>query len=396
MGIKRLFSFILVFAVMFTGVCFADVPPEETENTAAKAQEVKPQIDIKAKSVVLIEASTRKVIFEQASNEKRAPASVTKIMTMLLVMEAVESKKISLSDKVSTSEHAASMGGSQIWLEKGEEMTVDELLKATAIASANDAAVSLAEFVGGSEIGFVTMMNERAKELGMNNTNFVNACGLDVENHLTSAHDIALMSAELLKHKLVVDYSLVWMDTLRGGKTELVNTNKLIKSYNGVTGLKTGTTDDAGVCISASAKRDNMELIAVVLGSDNSNDRFNTAKNLLDYGFATHTLYSPKFEDVTLDTIPVLHGIERTVKIAVEKKDGGILLKKGREKDIQQAVELAENVSAPVEKGQSVGKIVLTLDGEAVGEFLIKSEQGVDKIRMGSAFMIILRELLRI
>ena len=243
-------------------------------------------LKIKAKAAVLMEPHTGQVLYAQNPDEKLAPASITKVMSLLLIMEAIEQGKLTLKTKVSCSEHAASMGGSQIWLEVNEEMTVDELLRASVIASANDATVALAEAVAGSEDAFVRLMNEKAAALGMKNTTFVNACGLDADGHLTTARDVAIMSSALIKHSLIKKYSTVWMDALRDGKSELVNTNKLVRYYSGATGLKTGTTSKAGCCVSATAERDGMELVAVIMGGENSNERFSGAKKLLDYGFA--------------------------------------------------------------------------------------------------------------
>ncbi|MBQ2135263.1 MAG: D-alanyl-D-alanine carboxypeptidase, partial [Clostridia bacterium] len=261
-----------------------DVPLEASSNNAVIGQ----KLDIKAKSVILMEVNTGKILYEDNADEALPPASITKIMSLLLVMEAIDRGDFDLQTVISASEHACSMGGSQIWLEPGESMEVDSLLKAAVIASANDATVALGEAVAGSEEGFVALMNERAKELGMINTNFVNCTGLDAEGHLTSAHDVAIMSCELIKHDLIKDYSTVWMDTLRNGESELVNTNKLVRFYEGTTGLKTGTTSTAGYCLSATAQRNGMELAAVVMGGDTSNDRFGGAKKLLDYGFANY------------------------------------------------------------------------------------------------------------
>lgn len=237
------------------------------------------EAEVKAPSAVLMEAQTGKVLYEKNSHEKRPCASITKVMTLLLVMEALDTGKIKLTDTVSASEHAASMGGSDIWLKPGESMSVDDMLKATVIASANDAAVALAEFVSGSEDEFLQQMNEKAKELGMKETVFKNCNGLDEDGHVTSAYDVAVMSRELMKHKKIFDYTKTWIDYLRDGKTQLVNTNRLIRSYNGITGLKTGTTGKAGSCISATAERDGVKLIAVVLGASSTDDRFSAAKH---------------------------------------------------------------------------------------------------------------------
>ena len=250
------------------------------------------QVAVTAPAAVLMEASTGQVLFEKGAHDRRACASITKVMTLLLTFEALEAGKLSLDQELTASAHAASMGGSDIWLEEGERMTVDDLLKATVIMSANDAAVVLAEAVSGSEEAFVARMNERAGELGMEDTVFKNCNGLDEEGHLTSAYDVAVMSRALLAHEKIRDYTLTWMDSVRNGETQLVNTNKLIRSYQGITGLKTGTTGQAGSCISATAQREGMELIAVVLKADTSEKRFEAAKSLLSYGFANYTLGS--------------------------------------------------------------------------------------------------------
>lgn len=239
---------------------------------------------VTAPSAILMESTTGKIIFEKNSHEKRPCASVTKVMTLLLVFEAIDSGKLSLDDTITASEHAASMGGSDIWLEPGEKMSADDMIKATVVASANDAAVALAEHISGSEEAFIENMNKRAKELKMNDTVFKNCNGLDEEGHVTSAYDVAIMSKELIKHEKIFDYSSIWLDTLRDGKTQIVNTNKLLKTYNGITGLKTGTTDDAGCCMSATAQRGDVSLIAVVLGCDTGKERFADAAALLDYG----------------------------------------------------------------------------------------------------------------
>ena len=257
---------------------------------ASAENESQMPVDVKAKSAVLMDQSTGTVLMRMNENEKLYPASVTKIMSMLLVAEAIDSNTIRLTDAVTTSTNASKKGGSQIWLKEGETMTVDELLKATAVYSANDACTALGEYIAGSDEAFVTMMNDRAQELGMKNTHFDNCTGLDDTSatHLTTAYDIALMSRELMKHQFIQQYTKIWMDSLRDGKTELVNTNKLIRFYEGATGLKTGTTSKAGCCISATATRNGTSLIAVVMGADNSKDRFEGAKAMLNWGFANY------------------------------------------------------------------------------------------------------------
>lgn len=341
--------------------------------------------EIKAKSLVLMEASTGEVLYENNSNEKLSPASVTKIMTLLLVIEAVDNGTISLSDIVTTSDHAASMGGSQIWLKPGEEMTVDELLKAAAVGSANDASVALAEYIAGSEEGFVALMNERAAELQMKNTCFKNACGLDEDGHYTSANDIALMSKELLSHDTIKKYTTIWMDSLREGKTELVNTNKLVRFYQGATGLKTGTTDKAGFCLAASAKRDNMELISVVMAAESSNDRFTGAKKLLDYGFANYSITTPEIDTSAISTIPVLKGIEREVAIDVEPINN-TLIKKGEESKIVTQIDIKPSIDAPILENTQVGTLKVMLNEKVIGEYKIYTIDSVDKVTFWFSF----------
>lgn len=285
------------------------------------------KLELPAKSVILIEGSTGKVLYEENADDKMPPASITKIMTLLLVMEALDAGKINLSDKVTASEHACSMGGTQIWLEPNEQMTVEELLKATAVVSANDAAVALGELIAGSESAFAFMMNEKAKSLGMKNTTFKNATGLDADGHLSTARDISIMSRELLKHRAITKYTTIWMDSLRDGKNELVNTNKLIRFYKGATGLKTGTTDGAGACLSASAARDGMELIAVTMGSANSKERFASARSLLDYGFSGFSVVKPKTEASLLKPVKVLGGVSENVEVYTDELTGTVVKK---------------------------------------------------------------------
>ena len=365
------------------------------KNSAAADNRTLP-IEIKAKSALLMDASTGEVLLRYNENERVHPASVTKIMTMLLVCEAIDSKKIYLSDKVSCSENAASKGGSQIWLEEGEVMTVDELLRATVIGSANDAATLLGEYVAGGEAAFIDMMNKRAAELGMNNTHFENATGLDdeAENHLTTALDIAIMSKELLKHPLITDYSTVWMDSLRNGETELVNTNKLVRFYDGTTGLKTGTTSKAGCCISASAKRDGLHLIAVVMGSENSNDRFNTAKAMLNWGFSNYSSYVPEIDDTLLHKVEVIGGKEKEISVKVGELSA-ILIRKGTEASIGFKVELEESVEAPVEKGQKLGTLRITSGETMLGEYDITSAESVRKLQPLDCLRMLLEFLLK-
>lgn len=356
-----------------------------TRTAAALSEE-----EVKAPAAILMEAQTGKVLYEKNSHEKRPCASITKVMTLLLVMEALDSGKISLTDTVSASAHASSMGGSDIWLKEGETMTVDDMLKATVVASANDAAVALAEFVAGSEDEFLRQMNEKAQQLGMADTTFLNCNGLDEDGHLTSANDVAVMSRELMKHKKIFDYTMIWIDYVRGGQTQLVNTNKLIKTYKGITGLKTGTTGKAGSCISATAERDGVQLIAVVLGAANTKDRFASAATLLDYGFANWAVAAPEVPQDALAPVPVLNGMVDEVEATVTA-DGVLLVPKGREKEIQYQVSMGENLTAPVEEGQVLGKITCTLGDETLKEYNILAKTSVPEITFSAVFQLLFR-----
>lgn len=339
-----------------------------------------------AKAVVLMEKSTGKVLYAENENEQLPPASVTKIMTILLVCEAIDEGKISLSDSVTCSDNASSKGGSQIWLEPGETMTVDELLKAACVYSANDACTLLGEYVAGGEEAFTKKMNDRAAELGMKNTHFDNCTGLDdtTDTHLTTAYDIALMSRELLKHDFIKQYTTIWMDSLRDGKTQLVNTNKLVRFYDGITGLKTGTTSKAGCCISATAERDGMELIAVVLGSGNSNDRFNSARNLLDWGFANYEIFTPSVDSDGIKPISVLNGREDSVNLCVPNLSP-VLINKGQGDKIKVTFNAEQQVTAPVKQGQILGKIQVFSGESLLGEYDLTAEKEVKKLNFFSA-----------
>lgn len=350
------------------------------EDTLAPAS-----FDITAKSGVLTDQSSGTVLYEKNSHEKMPPASITKIMTMLLVMEAIDSGHIKLEDMVTTSANAASMGGTQIWLKENEQMSVHDMLKACAVASANDAAMALAEHVGGSEQGFVAMMNNKAVELGMKDTTFINPTGLDANGHLSSAYDIAIMSRELLTHEKIKEYTSIWMDSLRDGKTELVNTNKLVRFYKGCTGLKTGTTDGAGSCVSITANRDSFGLVSVVMGCTTSKDRFNSAKQLLDFGFSSFSMYTPQISAEQLTPVKVVGGILPTAEVTVENPNP-IIIKKGKDKDIIQNVSLSKDVGAPVLKGQKLGEIKLSIDGEEIASFNITAKNAIDKVTIRNAF----------
>ncbi len=328
-----------------------------------------------------MDVQTGKVLYSFNEDKRLYPASVTKIMPLLLFMEALDSGRISLTDTVTASPDAASKGGSQIWLKEGEQMTVDELLRATAIASANDACTALGEHIAGSESAFVKMMNDRAKSLGMKNTNFVNCSGLDDDTteHFTTAYDIALMSCELLRHEKIRDYTTVWMDTLRGGETQLVNTNRLVRFYKGTTGLKTGTTSKAGHCLSASAERDGLHLVAVVMGAENSTDRFEGAKAMLDWGFANYESITPEIDLTSLTPVRVIRGVESYVdpKPPVPEK---LTVRSGQKQSLEAKITLCEDVEAPVEENQILGKIELMLGEKKVAEYKLMAKKEVRRV----------------
>ena len=367
-----------------------EVPLSETAETSA----VGTVLDIKAKSAVLLEPNTGKILYEQNADEPLPPASITKIMSLLLVMEALDRGDFTLETVVNASEHACSMGGSQIWLEPGEGMTVHDLLKATVIASANDACVALGELVAGSEEGFVELMNSRAKELGMNSTTFKNCTGLDAEGHITTANDVAIMSGELIKHDLIKDYSTVWMDTLRDGKSELVNTNKLVRFYKGTTGLKTGTTSVAKYCLSATAEREGLSLVAVVMAGETSTDRFEGAKKLLDFGFANFS-FSQIGAELKETEIPILKGEKKTLKIKATEKLS-LLAQKSAKNDIKRETEWNKNITAPIKKGQTVGYVNIYNGEENIGKIPIKATESIKQRTFGLSFGKILKGLFKI
>ena len=350
--------------------------------------------DVPCQAAILIDEDSGTVLYEKNADEQRPIASITKVMTLLLTFEALEAGKIHLEDVVPVSEHAYGMGGSQIWLEPGEQLTLNDMLKAICISSANDAAVAVSEFVGGSEPVFVEKMNARAAELGMSNTHFNNACGLDADGHLSSARDVATMSREmLLNHTEVRDYCTVWMDTLRGGQTQLVNTNKLLHSYNGVTGLKTGTTNKAGVCISASATRDGLQLIAVVLGASSGKERFEAATALLDYGFATFENAELPLPESAPETLDVAHGIEENVTLEYAAP-GRYLMEKGQAGALSAEIDLPSAVPAPVQAGQVVGTVRILNDGVELQSCEITAAEDVAALSFGYCFTQLARALL--
>lgn len=350
---------------------------------------------INAKSGILMEASTGEVLYEQNANERLQIASVTKVMTMLLIMEAIDSGKISLDDMVTTSEYAASMGGSQVFLEVGEQMSVNDMLKAIAVASGNDAAVAMAEFISGSEGAFVEKMNKRASELGCENTHFINCNGLDeTPEHYSSARDVARISQELLKHTKIFDYTTIWMDSLRNGSFGLSNTNKLIRFYNGANGLKTGSTSTAKYCLSATALRDGMQLIAVIICAPSTKDRFSSASALLDYGFANYEVASDEDLNVAVPYVRVVGGVKE--QIAPKVSGSGFVVKKGNKSKLETRFEMEESVSAPVEDGQKLGEIIYTIDGEEVTRRDVCAMERVDKINAVQIFLRCLADWLKL
>lgn len=335
-------------------------------------------LDVSAPSALLMEKETGTVLFAKNEHEKLEPASVTKVMTILLTMEAIQSGSLHMNDKITASAHACSMGGSQIWLKEGEQMTVSDMLKAVCVVSANDCAVALAEQVAGSEEAFVEKMNARAKELGMKDTCFKNATGLPAKGHVTSAYDIALMSRELiLHHPEIRKYTTIWMDTLRDGKSSLVNTNKLIRFYPGATGLKTGSTDSALYCLSGTAERDGMELIAVIMKASTSAQRFEDAKTLLSYGFSTYTVKKVGTNSV-LKPVPVELGAQATVQPVL--KQASLLLKKDQAAGLKEEVTLKKSIQAPVQKGARLGTCTVSSNGKTVKKIPILAGESVPHI----------------
>lgn len=340
-----------------------------------------------ARALLLMEYSTGRVLFAENEYEHLPIASVTKVISTLLVAEAIDDGKIGLSDSVTVSEYAASMGGSQVFLEAGESMSVEDLLKSVIVVSANDATVALGEYICGSEAAFIAAMNERARELGCENSNFANTNGLPAENHYSCAYDIALITRELMKHELVFNYTGIWMDTIRDGKFGLANTNKLIRFYKGATGMKTGFTGEAKYCLSGTAKRDGMHLIAVVLGAETSDKRFAAAKGLLDYGFANYSILTP--ETPNLEPIPVTRGVEKNVSLRSEPIN--ILIEKGGSGSTEAKVFASEALTAPVAENTEVGYIAYYRDGQEIGRAPIYTESEIDEVSYSS----VLKELFK-
>ena len=371
----RAFAMTAVFAVAVTAQGFPVCAEELT---------------VTAPSAVVMEASSGQVLYEKDPHQVRSCASITKVMTLCLVMEAIDDGRLSLDQTLTASAHAASMGGSDIWLEEGESMSVDDLIKATVIMSANDAAVVLAEAVSGSEEAFVSAMNQKAQELGMKDTVFQNCNGLDEEGHVTSAYDVALMSRELMTHEKIFDYTLTWMDSVRGGETQLVNTNKLIRTYQGITGLKTGTTSQAGSCITATAEREGLELIAVVLGADSTDHRFQDAAALLDYGFANWKVVVP--EAPALERVPVARGMVPDVA-AQAGESPKLLLKAAQTGEVETEIQWKE-LTAPICQGDVIGTLRYCLEGETLAQVDITAGESVEEVTFLSGFWYLLHALI--
>ena len=353
------------------------------------------ELSLPGKSALLMDIATGTILYEQNAHEKLAPASVTKVMTMLLIMEAIDSGKIGWDDTVTVSESAAAKGGSQIYLKVGETMSVADMVKSIAVSSANDCACAMAEHIAGTEAGFVEQMNRRAKELGMNDTNFVNCTGLDddpsAKDHLTSAHDIAVMSRELMKnHPDIQKYTTIWMDTVRNGAFGLANTNKLIRFYPGATGLKTGFTSQAGYCLSASAQREGLGLIAVVMGCATSQERFNTCKQLLDLGFANYALVNPELPQD--NSVAVRLGTADTVT-AVPAEETQLLIDKAQRASVTTEVTLDETVTAPVSRGQKLGTMTIRAGEQVLAQVSMVAKDSVPRLSWGELFAQILKSL---
>lgn len=406
LSISLLLTLTLIF--FFTMPCFAEETTyvwssnsnsitnnKETNETSttittnASSEVIKPDtqtnantLNLESESAILIEQTTGQVLYEHNPHEPLRPASVTKVMSILLIMEALDKETISLTDPIPCTENAASMGGSQIWLDPRETLTVDEMLKAICVASANDCVVAMAEYLGGSEEGFVQMMNDKAKQLGMNDTTFKNCHGLDEDGHVTSSYDIALMSKELLNHHpQITNYTTIWQDSLRDGKSELTNTNKLIRTYKGATGLKTGSTGLALYNLSASATRDNLSLIAVIMKAPSTKVRFAEAQKLLDYGFNTFSFKQFGKKDEIVKSLSVDKGTRTTVD-AILSDTAGTLIEKGKDKNIEQNVTLDESVLAPITAGQKLGEVSFVLDGKTLSTVDIVAKNDVEKLNL--------------
>lgn len=392
---KKNFTYLLIFILL----CSCSLPvfatdslyvwsdmsaPEAVTTSALIGEKEGNFLNLTCGSAILIEQSTGTVLYEHNSHEQLKPASVTKVMTILLIMEAIDSGLISLDDTVACSENAMNMGGSQIWLDPTDTLTVDEMLKAICVVSANDCCVAMAEHISGSQELFVEQMNKRAKELGMNDTTFKNCHGLDEEGHVTSSYDIALMSRELmLNHPSITNYTTIWMDTLRNGESQLVNTNKLLRNYEGCTGLKTGSTSTALFNLSATATRNDLSLIAVIMRADTSNIRFAEAKTLLDYGFSNFEYMKYSNKGDVAKNILINKGTSDSLEVIFES-DAGSLIPKGQSANVTTTVVLPEILEAPINKGDKVGEVIFTLNDETLGKVNLVANDTVKKLNLGN------------
>lgn len=353
---------------------------DETILTSTTEEQTGNFLNLDCGSAVLIEQNTGSVLYNHNMHEQLRPASVTKVMTLLLIMEALDNNQITLETKIPCSENASKMGGSQIWLDTTEQLTVNEMLKAICVVSANDCTVAMAEYLAGSEEQFVQKMNEKAKQLGMNDTTFKNCHGIDEDGHVTSSYDIALMSRELLtKHPTITNYTTIWIDYLRNQESQLVNTNKLIRNYDGITGLKTGSTSLALFNLSASASRDDLSLIAVIMKAPTSPIRFSDAKKLLDYGFNNYQYKKLGNKGDIVKRILVEKGVQNSVEASFEN-DAGVLIKKGTEKNITQEINILDKITAPVENGQIVGEVIFKLENQELAKINIIAKQQIKKV----------------
>lgn len=384
---KKILCYILTLCLLMSSSICVFAQDENADTNSANENGI---VDY-SKSSILMCADTGDIIYEKNAYEHVSPASVTKLMSILLVLEAIDSGKITLEDKVTAGENAVAMGGSQIWLEVGEIMTVEELLKAVIVASANDACTALGEYIAGSSTAFVSMMNERANSLGLENTNFENCTGLDdtATNHYSCAYDLAVIAREVLTHELVFNYSTIWLDYLRDGETELNNTNKLVNTYTGITGLKTGTTSKAGFCVCATAKREDLNLIAVVLGAETGDKRFESAVNLLDFGFANYEIFVPTIDETQITNVKIKNGEEKSTKPIYSTSDK-ILVKKGTG-EISYEYSVSEAVNAPIKKGDELGEILIKSGDQIIKKIPLYSGKDINKI----SFNFVLTEMLR-
>ncbi len=385
---KKKLSISLLFFILLVNVfrpmSIQASPEDLSQNEAAESEN--DSFHLESTSAILMEGSTGQVIYEKNKDEQLHPASITKIMTLLLIYEALDEAKFTLDDEVTVSEHAASLGGSQVYLEPNEVQTVETMIKCIAIVSANDASVAMAEYVAGTEEEFIARMNARAKELGMNNTNFVNSYGLDDDNHYSTAYDVALMSRELItKFPEISNYSTIWMDTIihktKKGESEfgLSNTNRLVRFYEGITGLKTGSTGLAKYCLSATARRDGMDLIAVVMASPTTKERFNEATKLLDYGFANCKLYVDNNDNLEVIPIPISRGVKDELNYKVNNKFSYLCNRETNPEDITKKISLEEKVEAPIKENDKVGELEYLINNKSIGKVDIVAGESIEK-----------------